>query len=194
MLRLIGWKTAGTFPDIKKSIIVMAPHTSYLDALIGKLILRAFGIPHLLLGKKELFRFPFAPVMRLLGIVPIRGLKNDNSVLKAVRLLRENEQMHLVICPEAGFAPTDHWNPGYLAMARRAEVPIIIGFMDYRKKEGGFKGIITDLNDSDPITESLARAYRDVTARYPERFLLPKTSRQRKQAMSGKPYDDNQAV
>ena len=180
-MRLIGWKAAGQFPaDVKKSIIVMAPHTAYADAVIGKLILRAFGLPHLLLGKKELFRFPFAPVMHLLGIVPIRGLKNDNSVLKAVRLLRENDSMHLVICPEAGFAPTDHWNPGYLAMARRAEVPVVIGFMDYKKREGGFKGIIRDLDDADSITLQLAEAYKDVTAKYPDRFLLPKTTQQRR--------------
>jgi len=181
LLRLIGWKAAGQFPaDVKKSIIVMAPHTAYADAVIGKLILRAFGLPHLLLGKKELFRFPFAPVMHLLGIVPIRGLKNDNSVLKAVRLLRENDSMHLVICPEAGFAPTDHWNPGYLAMARRAGVPVVIGFMDYKKREGGFKGIIRDLDDADSITLQLAEAYKDVTAKYPDRFLLPKTTQQRR--------------
>ena len=184
LLRLIGWKRVGEFPkDVKKSIVVMAPHTAYSDAVIGKLILRAFGLPHLLLGKKELFRFPFAPVMRLLGIVPIRGLKNDNSVLKAVRLLKENESMHLVICPEAGFAPTDHWNPGFLAMARRAGVPVVIGFMDYKKREGGFKGIITDIDDSDRVTEILAETYKGVTAKYPDRFMLPKTAAQRRAAI-----------
>jgi hypothetical protein len=39
---VLGWKIKGEFPDVKKSIIVFAPHTSYHDALYGKL--SKFGI------------------------------------------------------------------------------------------------------------------------------------------------------
>lgn len=56
--QVFGWKLQGEFPDIPQSIIVVAPHTSYWDAVIGKLFLRSAGIKHKLLSKKELFFFP----------------------------------------------------------------------------------------------------------------------------------------
>jgi len=30
---VLGWKIKGEFPDIKKSVIIFAPHTSYWDGL-----------------------------------------------------------------------------------------------------------------------------------------------------------------
>ena len=50
---VLGWKIKGEFPDVRKSIIIFAPHTSYYDALFGKLYLNELGIKHLFLSKKS---------------------------------------------------------------------------------------------------------------------------------------------
>ena len=57
LLKILGYKITTNFPDVQKSIMVFAPHTSYWDAVIGKLVLRVLGVRHRLLGKKELFHF-----------------------------------------------------------------------------------------------------------------------------------------
>jgi len=52
---ILGWKIIGEFPDVKKGFVIFAPHTSYYDALFGKLFLNKIGIKHTFLSKKELF-------------------------------------------------------------------------------------------------------------------------------------------
>ncbi len=174
-LKLAGWKIEGEMPEgIHKSVMVVAPHTSYWDAFAGKFVLGALGARHKMLGKKELFTFPLGPFMRMFGIVPIRGIKGVNSITMAVGLLNETkEDLHLVICPEGGFAPTTNWGMGFLAMARRAGVPVLWGYVDFGHKKGGIKGYITDLEDETTVVETMAKVYDGVIGKYPDRFLLP---------------------
>jgi 1-acyl-sn-glycerol-3-phosphate acyltransferase len=46
VLKLLGWKIVGEYPDIKKSIAIFAPHTSYWDGFYGKLLTMHFGIKY----------------------------------------------------------------------------------------------------------------------------------------------------
>ena len=173
LLKILGYKITTNFPDVQKSIMVFAPHTSYWDAAIGKLVMKVWGVPHRFLGKKELFRFPMGFLMRLFGVIPIRGLKGHNSIYDAVNVLNKEERMHLVICPEGGFAPTERWNPGFYYMAVKANVPVVVACIDFGLKEAGIKGVISDLSDKDKVYQQLAEMYRGVTARHPECFMLP---------------------
>ena len=177
LTQILGWRVADEFPAIRKSILVFAPHTSYWDAIVGKLVLRSFGVRHRLLSKKELFRFPMGIVMRMIGAIPIRGVKGQNAIWHVSHLLEEADELHLVICPEGGFAPTDRWDAGFYYMAYKAQIPIIAVYLDYKKKEAGLAGIISDLTSQREVYRQLAEMYRGVTARHPDRFLLPKCNK-----------------
>ena len=174
ILNLLGWKVVDEWPAIRRSIVVFAPHTSYWDAVIGKLVLRSFGVRHRLLSKKELFRFPMGIVMRMIGAIPIRGVKGQNAIWHISHLLGEADELHFVICPEGGFAPTERWDAGFYYMAYKAQVPVIAVYLDYGQKEAGVAGVIGDLDSLNEVYRQLAEMYQGVTARYPERFLLPK--------------------
>ncbi len=180
LTKCLRWKVTSDFPEICKSIIVFAPHTSYWDAVIGKLVLRAFGVRHILLSKKELFHFPMSIAMHLFGAMPIGGVKGHNAIHDAVSILDGKDCMHLVICPEGQLAATDHWNPGFYYMAVKAGVPIIVVYLDYAKREAGVKGIIYDLKNQAGVYRRLSEMFADVTARHPENFLLPKYKTQLK--------------
>ena len=41
---VLGWTIKDEFPDVEKSIVIFAPHTSYYDGLYGKLYLMYAGI------------------------------------------------------------------------------------------------------------------------------------------------------
>ena len=57
LVNILGWKIIGDFPDIKKSIVICAPHTSYFDAFYGKLYLNEKGIKYTI--KKGTFLFSY---------------------------------------------------------------------------------------------------------------------------------------
>ena len=44
ILQILGWKITDNFPNLNKSVIVFAPHTSYWDGFYGKLFFMQLGI------------------------------------------------------------------------------------------------------------------------------------------------------
>jgi 1-acyl-sn-glycerol-3-phosphate acyltransferase len=170
LTKVFGWKIRGEFPDIKKSIVIFAPHTSYFDALYGKLYLNEIGIRHKFLSKKELFFFPMNILMRLYGSIPVRGIKDKNSIFIVADLLKHTKSMHAVISPEGTIYRVNRWDMGYYYIAKLAKVPVIVGYIDYQKKEIGIKGVVYNLKDKDAVAEQISLMYNDITAKHPENF------------------------
>jgi 1-acyl-sn-glycerol-3-phosphate acyltransferase len=169
---VLGWKITGEFPDVKKSIIIFAPHTSYYDALYGKIVLNEFGIKHTFLSKKELFFFPMNFVMKLYGSIPIRSVKGNNAIYQVVKMLEESQSLHIILSPEGTRTKVTKWNRGFYYMAWKAKVPIIVAYIDYQKKEIGIKGIIDNPDDINTVMHQINTMYKDVTGKYPEKFSL----------------------
>jgi len=84
ILKLLGWKFEGKFPDGKKFIVLAAPHTSYWDFIIGRLYYSMMGIKVSFLIKKESFYFPFANILRSMGGIPVDRSKRTNMVEQLV--------------------------------------------------------------------------------------------------------------
>ena len=64
ILKMGGWKMVGEFPDVRKAILIGAPHSSNWDGVWGFTALLALGLDLRILGKKELFWGPMAWLMR----------------------------------------------------------------------------------------------------------------------------------
>ncbi len=76
--KILKWKIVGSMPDEKKYIIVVAPHTSNYDFMVGLAVRSILGFKASYLGKKELFRFPFGWLFRKLGGYPVDRSKHTN--------------------------------------------------------------------------------------------------------------------
>ncbi|MHB9142363.1 MAG: 1-acyl-sn-glycerol-3-phosphate acyltransferase [Paludibacter sp.] len=169
---LLGWKINGEFPDIKKSIVIFAPHTSYYDALFGKLFFNSTGIKHRFLSKKELFYFPMNIFLKWYGSIPVRGVTGKNAIYQVSRMLEEARTLHIILSPEGAFAKVTKWNKGFYYMANKANVPIVVGYLDYKKKEIGIKGVIDEHENIKTVMVQINTMYKDVTAKHPENFSL----------------------
>ncbi len=172
LTKVLGWKITGNFPDINKSVVIFAPHTSYIDSVYGKLYLNQTGINHKFLSKKELFFFPMNYIMKWYGSIPIRGVKGENAIFMVTKLFESNANIHIIMSPEGHLARTSKWNKGFYYMAVKSNVPIVVGFMDYNKKEIGIKGVIYELDNDEKVMSEIALMYQNVGAKNPERFSL----------------------
>jgi len=172
ILERLGWKLAGEFPDIKKSVIIFAPHTAHIDAFYGKLGITELGIKFKFLSKKELFFFPMNLLMRKFGSIAVRGVKNQNAIYQIADLLNKTDEMHIVISPEGWIKKVSDWNKGFYYMALKAQVPIVVASLDYKKKEMGVKGVIYDIQDYDSVIRQINNWYKDVQGKCPEQFVL----------------------
>lgn len=172
LTKILGWKIASDFPDIKKSIIIFAPHTSLFDSVYGKLCFNEYGIKHKFLSKKELFFFPLNLAMRWYGSIPIRGIVGQNAVYQVAKMLEDAQELHIILSPEGALAKVSKWSKGYYYMALKANVPIVVGFLDFKKKEIGVKGVIYNLDDINEVKIQINAMYKDVTAKHPDTFSL----------------------
>ena len=171
-LKTLGWKITGDLPNLDKSVIIFAPHTSYWDGFYGKLMLMQYDINYKFLSKKEFFKFPLKYFFRLYGSIPVS--QNKEYVNEVVSLFNKSGDLHIVLSPEGQLAKTDHWKKGFYYMADRANVPIVVGYIDYKKKEMGFKGVIQDTSDMKRTITEISQMYENVVARHPENFILDK--------------------
>ena len=86
LTKIMGWKVIEPFPEISKCVIVVAPHTSNWDFVVGKLAYNSLGRQANFLIKAEWFFFPFNIIFsRMGGIInwPM-SLRNANGCIWAL--------------------------------------------------------------------------------------------------------------
>jgi len=138
-LNTIGWKTIGKLPENeKKLIIVVAPHTSNWDFIMGVIIRGAMGFKANFLGKKSLFKKPFGFIFTGLGGIPVDRSTSQNMVEQVVEIVNKRSSFILAIAPEGTRGKVKKWRTGFYYIALKANIPIIMCQLDYEHKEARF--------------------------------------------------------
>lgn len=174
IVRVLGWKLVGKIPeDVRKCVIVVAPHTCIFDFIIGRFAYFALDTPVKFLIKKEFFDNPFLNKLLIkLGGIPIDRNKNNNYVQNVAALFDEYDDLNIVITPEGTRKLVKQWKRGFYYIALRAKVPIVMGFLDFKTKELGFGPIIYPSGDYDADWKLIKAFYRGITAKHPDRYNL----------------------
>ena len=133
-LRALKWKITGTMPDEKKYIIVVAPHTSNFDFLIGLAVRSILGFKASYLGKKELFRWPFGWLFIKLGGYPVDRSKHTNLVDAVAAIFDKHEKFAIAIAPEGTRKYVKDWKSGFYYMSLKTKVPLVLTSFDYKKR------------------------------------------------------------
>lgn len=131
----MGWQMEGAFdPSIKKSVVIVVPHTHWFDFIIGLFARRLSKIPINYLGKKELFMWPFSYYFRWTGGTPLDRTPGQNKVEAIAALFDKNETFRLALAPEGTRKKVTQWRTGFYYIAQAAAVPIIPVAFDYGTK------------------------------------------------------------
>lgn len=167
--RAAGWRTEGAPPPDPRFVIIAAPHTSNWDAVILLLAARIFGLPLAWFVKDSWFRFPLGGLMRWLGGVPIDRSARRGVVDQAIAQLRTSERLALAVPPEGTRGRAPHWKTGFYHIARGAEVPIVLGFIDYGRKVAGLGPAFRPTGDLARDFEVFRAFYEKVRPKYPDK-------------------------
>ena len=147
-LGILGWRVDGEIPaDVPKAVFIASPHTSNWDGVIMVAIAWRLRVRLSFLAKKELLGPGVGWLMRWFGAVPVDRSKNMNTVQAAVHLFEERDGMYLAVPPSGTRAKRDHWKSGFYHIARGAEVPLLCGFLDFKRKVGGIGPVLTLTGD-----------------------------------------------
>jgi 1-acyl-sn-glycerol-3-phosphate acyltransferase len=172
LLKIFGWKIDEHAPEgVKKCVIVVGPHTSNWDFVIGRLAFVHFGIKGKYLIKKELFFFPLGLILKAIGGIPVDRKKNNNMTEYAASLFHENEELFLVFTPEGTRKYNPNWKKGFYYIAMRAKVPIYICYMDYERKIGGFHSLFEPTGNVDEDIAYIKSIMGQYKGRFPEQGI-----------------------
>lgn len=167
--RVLGWKCMGSPPTFRKYVIIAAPHTSNWDGffLIGAASMLKLNFSFF--GKHSLFKGPLGWFLRSRGGIPLDRSRNQSFVSQAVSWFDRHEAFAIGVAPEGTRYLTTGWKTGFYYIALQARVPIVLGYIDYAKKEGGIlPEVLIPTGDIDKDFETLRRLYGPLVARYPE--------------------------
>jgi 1-acyl-sn-glycerol-3-phosphate acyltransferase len=141
-LRLAGWTLRFADLPAKQGVLIVYPHTSNWDFVLGIVAKWAIGIPVTFWGKDTLFRVPlFGRWLRWLGGVPVdrhapRGIVGQmGDELIAARA--QDRFLWLALSPEGTRRRTPAWRSGFYHVACKAQVPVGLVFLDYGRREVG---------------------------------------------------------
>jgi 1-acyl-sn-glycerol-3-phosphate acyltransferase len=169
IFKLLGWQCVDMrSAPVLSYIIVVAPHTSNWDFLVGlaaRSILRLGDVKYL--AKKELFRGPAGWFFRAVGGFPVDRSRHTNLVDAVVDLFGNDPNFKICVTPEGTRRYQPDWKTGFWHMARGARVPLLLCAFDYARKEVRLSEPFWPGDDLATDIERMKAYFRTATGRNP---------------------------
>lgn len=170
--KILGWKVVGNTTlskdQIKKAVIIAAPHTSWHDFYIGVLLRSVLGVKTNFIGKKSLFAFPFGWFFRALGGAPVNRSSNKNQVQEIARIFKEKDEFRLAMSPEGTREKVEKWRTGFYYIAKEAQVPIIMFTLDFENKQNKISEPFYPTNNTEVDFRFIRNFFKGVKGKIPK--------------------------
>jgi 1-acyl-sn-glycerol-3-phosphate acyltransferase len=160
VLAAARWSFAGTVPDVSKAVIIVAPHTSNWDFVIGAAAMLALDLDVRFLGKHTLFKGALGWLMRLLGGIPVDRSQPGSGVVEEMGdRMRSADQFLLALAPEGTRSSVEKWKTGFHRIALMAGVPIAPATLDYGRRQVRFGMMVMPSEDLESDIQTLQKFF-----------------------------------
>tara|TARA_Y100000991_G_C21858650_1_gene299918 strand:+ start:200 stop:736 length:537 start_codon:yes stop_codon:yes gene_type:complete len=168
--KLLGWKVTGfkDFHSVKKAVIIAVPHTSWHDFYIGVLLRSVIGVKANFIGKKALFNPLTGWIFRALGGASVTRKGNERQVDAIARLFENRDVFRMAIAPEGTRKKVEKWKTGFYYIAKKANVPIVMFTLDFKKKENRFSKPFYPTDDIKADFKLMRGFFKGVVGKIPE--------------------------
>ncbi|MBL6591743.1 MAG: 1-acyl-sn-glycerol-3-phosphate acyltransferase [Flavobacteriaceae bacterium] len=159
---LLGWKIFGEIRPVNKCVIIVAPHTHWLDFFVALPVRRILNLEINFIGKKELFFFPLNYLLKYLGGSAVYRNSKSKTVDLIADKFNDKKNYRLALSPEGTRKKVDKWKTGFYYIAKKANVPIVSVSIDAKKKEVIFSKPFYPTDNIDKDFAHLKKFYRGV--------------------------------
>ena len=138
-LRARGWSVEIVDPLPAKCVVIMYPHTSNWDFVVGLAAKWAAGLDArrdalCFAGKESLFRWPWGAFFRAIGGFPVDRGGGRGFVTAMAGRFASAETLRFVLSPEGTRSARDHVRSSFYYVALAAQVPILLGVFDFARR------------------------------------------------------------
>jgi 1-acyl-sn-glycerol-3-phosphate acyltransferase len=174
---ITGWSLQIGWPEgLRKAVLIAIPHTSNWDLLYARAAFYLMDIPVKFTIKKEIMVGPLGWLIKGLGGIAIDrkripGGRKQTYTEAMTNMLKEADDLVIMVTPEGTRSYAPKWKSGFYHIALGANVPIVIGFLDYKRKVAGIGPVIYPSGEIDEQIEELMAFGRTITGKYPEKGI-----------------------
>ncbi|MDH3908345.1 MAG: acyltransferase, partial [Gammaproteobacteria bacterium] len=87
----------------------------------------------------------------------------------AIEMFRTNDSFYFGLAPEGTRSRVDHWKSGFYRIAEGADVPVVLGFLDYGKRQIGIGPTLKLSGDWHKDLDFCRDFYSNIEGRWPEK-------------------------
>jgi 1-acyl-sn-glycerol-3-phosphate acyltransferase len=162
-LRLFGWQVVFEGLPGSHGVIIVYPHTSNWDFVVGILAKWATGIPLSFWAKEGLFtgfaKYTLGPLMRFWGAVPVERSSSHGVVQQTVAHMRAQRFAWLALAPEGSRRLKPHLRSGFYRVAVELQVPLGLAYFDFEHKVVRITEFLMPSGDSNADLAAIAAYY-----------------------------------
>ncbi|MFT6868415.1 MAG: 1-acyl-sn-glycerol-3-phosphate acyltransferase [Cyclobacteriaceae bacterium] len=165
---VFGWKMKGKKPDLKKFVLIIAPHTSNWDFFIGLAARSLSDLESRFLIKDSVTKIPIVgSIVYALGGRGINRSKSTNVVDQVVELFTKEEEFVMTITPEGTRSYNSNWKTGFYRIAVKANIPIQLVAFDFEHRLVEYAELLYPSGDMEADIERMKAYYRTIKGRNP---------------------------
>ncbi len=168
------WKLVSEPAPDRPTVLIGAPHTSNWDFVFMLAIAWRLDMHFRWLGKKSLFRGWKGPIMRGLGGIPVDREAPSAVVGEVLERIRSGDVFGLVVTPDGTRKGSTHWKSGFYRIAREAQLPLTLGYVDRTTMTTGLGPTIELTGDVSRDMEVIRAFYADKSGVKPEHRVEPR--------------------
>ncbi len=169
-----SWRMLSEPAPDRPTVLIGAPHTSNWDFVFMLAIAWKLDMRFRWLGKKGLFVGWRGPIMRRLGGIAVDRDAPSVVVSEVLARIESGDVFGLVVTPDGTRKGHTYWKSGFYRIAREAQLPVTLGYVDSTTKTTGL-GPTIDLTGDIPGDMDRIRAfYADKSGRKPEHRVEPR--------------------
>ena len=162
------WKIVSKPAPDRPTVLVGAPHTSNWDFVFMLAIAWRLDMHFRWLGKKSLFRGWRGPIMRRLGGIPVDRDAPSAVVAEVLARIRSGDVFGLVVTPDGTRKGHTHWKSGFYRIAREADLPVTLGYVDRTTMTTGLGPTIELTGEVSSDMDRIRAFYADKSGDRPE--------------------------
>ncbi|MGB0391250.1 MAG: 1-acyl-sn-glycerol-3-phosphate acyltransferase [Salibacteraceae bacterium] len=172
LFKLYGWKLVGKVPkDVKKFVLIAAPHTSNMDFFLAMPTMWSLGVPGKFLIKREHTDAFYGPLIKFMGGI---GVDRKNQSTEFVKELNEVvdsvPELAMLFTPEGTRKRVDKWKTGFYRVATAVNIPIVLAYAEYALKEVHIGHVFYPSGEFEKDFEYMENFFKNITAAYPEDY------------------------
>jgi 1-acyl-sn-glycerol-3-phosphate acyltransferase len=168
LLRITGWKDEGVAPGVPRCIMVAYPHTSNWDLVFLKAWAILHDVPLRFMIKDTIMKGFLGKLLSKAGGVPVNRSQRNNLVDQMVATIKNAPAIALCVPPEGTRKKVEYWRSGFYHMALRAEVPVLLSWVDGPRKAFGTGPLLYLTGDMEADLQKMRDYYAPIQGIYPE--------------------------